>query len=135
VRRAVELGVNLFDTADMYGLGDNERLLAEALGDDRERVTIATKFGLVRDADGDLVGVDGRPDYVRSACERSLRRLGLEVIDLLQLHRVDPATPIEETVGAMRELVEAGKVRRERLSGRSCRSASGSGSRSWPSRR
>jgi aryl-alcohol dehydrogenase-like predicted oxidoreductase len=116
IRRAVELGLTLFDTADIYGLGDNERLLAEALGGDRDRVTIATKFGLIRDAGGDFVGIDGSPEYVRSACDRSLSRLGVDAIDLLQLHRVDPATPVEETVGAMRELVDAGKVRRLGLS-------------------
>lgn len=116
VRSAVELGVTLFDTADMYGRGENERLLAEALGDDRERVTTATKFGLVRDAGGEFVGVDGSPGYVRRACEASLQRLGVETIDVLQLHRVDPATPIEETVGAMSELVTDGKVRHLGLS-------------------
>ena len=111
IRRALELGVTLFDTADMYGQGENERLLAEALGADRDRVVVATKFGMVRDEAGSFTGVDGSPEYARRACEASLSRLGTETIDLLQLHRVDPRTPIEETVGAMRELVEAGKVR------------------------
>jgi aryl-alcohol dehydrogenase-like predicted oxidoreductase len=116
LRHAVELGVTLFDTADMYGQGENERLVGEALGADRERVTIATKFGLVRDSEGAFTGVNGRPEYAREACEASLRRLGVDVIDLYQLHRADPEVPIEETVGGMQELVEAGKVRRIGLS-------------------
>jgi len=116
IRRALELGVTLFDTADVYGQGENERLLGEALGADRDRVVIATKFALVRDEAGRFTGVDGSPGYVRRACEASLRRLGTDTIDLLQLHRVDPDTPIEETVGAMRELAEAGKVRQIGLS-------------------
>jgi aryl-alcohol dehydrogenase-like predicted oxidoreductase len=111
IRRAVELGVTLFDTADMYGQGENERLLATGLGDDRERVIIATKFGLVRDARGEFAGVDGSPAHARRACEASLERLGVETLDLYQLHRVDSATPIAETVGAMAELVREGKVR------------------------
>jgi aryl-alcohol dehydrogenase-like predicted oxidoreductase len=111
IRRALELGVTLFDTADMYGQGENELLLGEALGEDRGRAVIATKFGLVRDERGRFTGIDGSPEYVRRACEGSLDRLGVDAIDLYQLHRVDPRTPIEETVGAMRELVEAGKVR------------------------
>jgi aryl-alcohol dehydrogenase-like predicted oxidoreductase len=111
IRRAVELGVTLFDTADMYGRGDNERLLAEALGEDRDRVVIATKFGLVRGEDGAFAGIDGSPEYARSACEASLERLGIDEIDLYQLHRPDPDRPIEETIGTMAELVEAGKVR------------------------
>jgi aryl-alcohol dehydrogenase-like predicted oxidoreductase len=116
LRRAVDLGVTLFDTADMYGQGDNERLLGEALGSDRDRVVIATKFGLLRDAGGAFTGVDGTPRYAREACERSLERLGVTELDLFQLHRVDPEVPIEETVGAMHELVTAGKVRRIGLS-------------------
>ncbi|MEA2333305.1 MAG: hypothetical protein QOH58_3443 [Thermoleophilaceae bacterium] len=116
IRRALDLGVMLFDTADMYGLGDNERMLSRALGEDRGRVTIGTKFGQIRGADGVFVGLDGSPGYVRSACESSLRRLEVDVIDLFSLHRVDPATPLEETVGAMQELVEAGKVRHLGLS-------------------
>jgi aryl-alcohol dehydrogenase-like predicted oxidoreductase len=116
VRRALELGVTLFDTADIYGLGENERLLAEALGADRDRVVVATKFGQVRDSDGAFVGFDGSPEYVRRACDASLRRLETDAIDLYQLHRVDPSTPIEETVGAMWELVEAGKIRHIGLS-------------------
>jgi aryl-alcohol dehydrogenase-like predicted oxidoreductase len=111
IRRAVELGITLFDTADMYGQGDNERLLAEGLGNDAHKVVIATKFGLVRDDSGEFTGVDGSPAYARSACEASLERLGVEAIDLYQLHRVDPNTPIEETVGAMSELVDEGKIR------------------------
>jgi aryl-alcohol dehydrogenase-like predicted oxidoreductase len=116
IRRAVELGVTLFDTADMYGQGENERLLGEALGEDRARVAIATKFGLVRDDAGAFTGVDGSPEHARRSIEGSLERLRVEVIDLFQLHRVDPAIPIEETVGAMHELVEAGKARRIGLS-------------------
>ena len=116
IRRAVELGVTLFDTADMYGQGQNERLLGEALGEDRERVTVATKFGLTRGDGGEFTGVDGSPEHARRSCEGSLERLGVEVIDLFQLHRVDPAVPIEETVGAMQELVTAGKVLRIGLS-------------------
>jgi len=116
LRRAVELGVTLFDTADMYGQGDNERLVGEALGPDRDRVVIATKFGLVRDPDGAFTGVDGSEAHAREACERSLERLGISELDLLQLHRVDPEVPIEETVGAMHDLVTAGKVRRIGLS-------------------
>jgi aryl-alcohol dehydrogenase-like predicted oxidoreductase len=116
LRRAVELGVTLFDTADMYGQGENERLVGQALGDDRDRVTIATKFGLVRDTDGGFAGIDGSPDHARRACDASLERLGAETLDLFQLHRVDPDIPIEETVGAMHELVLAGKARRIGLS-------------------
>ncbi len=116
VRRAVELGVTLFDTADVYGNGANERLLTEALGDDRSRVVLATKFGQVWTEAGEFAGLDGTPEHARRACDASLRRLGLEAIDLYQLHRVDTATPIEETVGAMHELVEAGKVRHLGLS-------------------
>lgn len=110
IRRAVELGVTLFDTADMYGPYTNEQLLARALGPDRDAVTIATKFGNVKDAAGQVVGVDGRPAYVRQACDGSLRRLATDRIDLLIQHRVDPDTPIEETWGAMAELVAEGKV-------------------------
>ena len=116
LRRAVELGVTLFDTADMYGQGENERIVGEALGADREVLTIATKFGLVRDESGAFTGVNGRPEYAREACDASLQRLGVDAISLYQLHRVDPDVPIEETVGAMQELVEAGKVHRIGLS-------------------
>lgn len=112
IRRAVERGVTFFDTADMYGPHTNERLVGQCLADVRDQVVIATKFGIVRDPnDPTIRGVCGRPDYVRSACEGSLRRLGVEVIDLYYQHRKDPQVPIEETVGAMADLVNAGKVR------------------------
>ncbi len=112
LHRAVELGVTLFDTADMYGPFKNEELLAKAFKGKRDRVVIATKFGIVRDpADPSKRGVNGRPEYVKSACEASLRRLGTDHIDLYYQHRVDASTPIEETVGAMSRLVEEGKVR------------------------
>jgi aryl-alcohol dehydrogenase-like predicted oxidoreductase len=116
IRRAVELGVTLFDTADIYGLGDNERLLDRALGTHRADVVVATKFGQIRDEASRFVGFDGSPEHVRRACEASLRRLGTDWIDLYQLHRVDPAVPIEETVGAMHALVVEGKVRHLGLS-------------------
>ncbi|MFG1477084.1 aldo/keto reductase [Xanthobacter sp. V4C-4] len=109
--RAVDLGVTLFDTADMYGVGHNERLLGRFLKGRRDQVVVATKFGNVRGPNGERLGVNGRPDYVRAACDASLERLGIDTIDLYYQHRVDPETPIEETVGAMKELVEAGKVR------------------------
>ena len=109
---ALELGVSFFDTADMYGPHTNEQLLGRALRGHREQVVIATKFGIVRDPDKPAFrGVSGKPDYVRKACEGSLRRLGVDVIDLYYQHRVDPNTPIEETVGAMADLVRHGKVR------------------------
>src|SRR5438874_5085547 len=112
IHRALELGITFFDTADMYGPHTNEQLLGRALRGHREQVTIATKFGIVRDpANPDYRGISGKPDYVRQACDRSLTRLGVDVIDLYYQHRVDPQTPIEETVGAMSELVRAGKVR------------------------
>ena len=111
IQRALELGVTLLDTADMYGVGHNEELVGKAIKDCRDRVIIATKFGNVRGSDGSFLGVNGKPDYVQSACEASLKRLGVETIDLYYQHRVDPNTPIEETVGAMAELVKAGKVR------------------------
>ena len=112
IHRALELGVTLLDTADMYGPHTNEELVGRAIADRRDRVVLATKFGLVRDpANPKARGVNGRPDYVRSAAEASLRRLGVDHIDLYYQHRVDPDVPIEETVGAMKELVEAGKVR------------------------
>jgi aryl-alcohol dehydrogenase-like predicted oxidoreductase len=111
VHRALEMGINFLDTADVYGLGRNEELVGKAIRDRRERAVLATKFGNVRGTDGSWLGVDGRPEYVRSCCEASLRRLGVDVIDLYYQHRVDPATPIEETVGAMAELVRQGKVR------------------------
>ena len=111
IHRAIELGVTFLDTADIYGLGSNEELVGKAIKDRRSEVMLATKFGNVRAADGSFVGVNGRPDYVRSACEASLRRLQVEVVDLYYQHRVDLNTPIEETVGALAELVKAGKVR------------------------
>lgn len=111
INRAIDSGVTLFDTADMYGMGANELLLGQALGARRDEVIVATKFGNVRAADGALLGVDGRPEYVRSACDASLQRLGMDHIDLYYQHRVDANTPIEETIGAMAELVAAGKVR------------------------
>lgn len=112
IHRALELGVTLIDTADMYGSGANELLVGEALGGPRrDQAVLATKFGILRTEGGGYGGYCGRPEYVHEACDASLRRLGLDVIDLYQLHRVDPEVPIEDTVGAMQELVEAGKVR------------------------
>ncbi len=111
IHRAVDLGVTLLDTADMYGVGVNEELVGRALrGGRRDRVVLATKFGNVRGPDGEFRGVNGRPEYVRRACDASLKRLGVDHIDLYYQHRVDVDTPIEETVGAMAELVRAGKV-------------------------
>ena len=109
--RALELGVTFWDTADVYGLGANEALVGRALAGRRDEVELATKFGNVRDAGGSYGAVDGRPEYARSACQASLARLGVERIDLYYLHRVDPDVPIEETVGAMAELVAEGSVR------------------------
>jgi aryl-alcohol dehydrogenase-like predicted oxidoreductase len=109
--RALELGVNFLDTADVYGPHTNEELIGEWLKGKRGRVFLATKFGAVRDPGGPVIGVNGRPEYVRSACDASLKRLGVETIDLYYQHRVDLDTPIEETVGAMAGLVAAGKVR------------------------
>jgi aryl-alcohol dehydrogenase-like predicted oxidoreductase len=111
IHRALDLGIDLLDTSDIYGLGHNEILVGKAIRDRRERVVLATKFGLLRGEDGSWKGVSGKSAYVRSACEASLTRLGVDVIDLYYLHRVDPDTPIEETVGAMAELVREGKVR------------------------
>ncbi len=111
IHRALDLGVTFLDTADMYGPFRNEELVGRAIRDRRDRAIVATKFGNERRADGTYVGVNGRPEYVRSACEASLRRLGLDHVDLYYQHRVDRAVPIEETVGAMAELVRAGKVR------------------------
>ena len=112
IHRALELGVNFFDTADMYGPFKNEELVGRALRDRRARAVVATKFGIVRDPnDPAKRSVNGRPEYVKSACEASLKRLGVDVIDLYYLHRVDVNVPIEETVGAMSRLVEAGKAR------------------------
>jgi aryl-alcohol dehydrogenase-like predicted oxidoreductase len=116
IRRAVELGVTLFDTADMYGPFTNERLVGRALAPHRDRVVIATKFGNVRGENGERLGIRGDAEYVRQACDASLQRLGVGHIDLYYQHRVDKTVPIEETVGAMKELVEAGKVRHLGLS-------------------
>jgi aryl-alcohol dehydrogenase-like predicted oxidoreductase len=109
--RALELGIDFYDTADVYGPHKNEELIGGWLKGQRNRVFIATKFGAVRDPGGPVIGVNGRPEYVHSACDASLKRLGIDKIDLYYQHRVDPETPIEETVGAMAELVKAGKVR------------------------
>ncbi|MBT9331672.1 aldo/keto reductase [Acidipila sp. 4G-K13] len=111
LHRSIELGMTFLDTSDVYGPHTNEMLLGRALRGRRDEVTIATKFGIVRDADGTRHGISGRPEYVRAACDASFERLGIETIDLYYQHRVDPNTPIEETVGAMAELVKAGKVR------------------------
>ena len=111
IQRALELGINFLDTADMYGVGRNEELVGRAIADRREQVVLATKFGNMRGADGSFLGVNGRPDYVRKACDDSLQRLDVDVIDLYYQHRVDPEVPIEDTVGAMARLVEEGKVR------------------------
>jgi aryl-alcohol dehydrogenase-like predicted oxidoreductase len=111
IHRALELGVNFLDTADMYGLGANETLVGKTIRERRSQVVLATKFGNVRNASGEFLGINGQPEYVRSACDASLQRLGVDVIDLYYQHRVDPQVPIEETVGAMRDLVTAGKVR------------------------
>ena len=111
IHRALELGMNFLDTADIYGVGRNEELVGKAIRDRRDKVVLATKFGNVRGKDGSWLGVSGKPDYVRSCCEESLARLGVEVIDLYYQHRVDPETPIEDTVGAMADLVREGKVR------------------------
>jgi aryl-alcohol dehydrogenase-like predicted oxidoreductase len=116
IRRALELGVSFLDTADMYGPFTNEKLVGEAIAGRRDEVVLATKFGNVRGPAGERLGVRGDPDYVRECCEASLQRLGVESIDLYYQHRVDPGVPIEETVGAMGELVEQGKVRHLGLS-------------------
>lgn len=111
IHRALELGVTLLDTADMYGPFTNEKLVGKAIADRRDRVVLATKFGNVRGEDGSFLGISGTPEYVHQACNASLQRLGVDYIDLYYQHRVDPNVPIEETVGAMAELVEQGKVR------------------------
>ena len=111
IHRALDLGINFLDTADMYGPFTNEELVGRAVRGRRDKVVLATKFGIVRTDDPNVRAVNGRPEYVLSACEASLRRLGVETIDLYYQHRVDPTTPIEETVGAMAELVHQGKVR------------------------
>ena len=111
IHRALELGINFLDTADMYGVGENEKLVGKAIKDRRDKVVLASKFGNVRGKDGSFLGVNGKPEYVKEACEASLKRLGVDTIDLYYQHRVDQDTPIEETVGAMAELVKEGKVR------------------------
>src|SRR3954465_1449337 len=116
IHRYLDAGGNLLDTADMYGVGRNETLVGRAIADRRDRVVLATKFGNVRGPNGEFLGVRGDAQYVRDGCDASLRRLGVDVIDLYYQHRVDPNTPIEETVGAMAELVKAGKVRHLGLS-------------------
>jgi aryl-alcohol dehydrogenase-like predicted oxidoreductase len=116
IHRALELGVTFLDTADMYGPFTNEQLVGKAVADRRDRVQLATKFGNERLPDGTRVGINGKPDYVRAACDASLQRLGVDHIDLYYQHRVDRTVPIEETVGAMKGLVEAGKVRHLGLS-------------------
>jgi len=116
IHRALDLGVNFLDTADMYGPFTNEKLVGRAIQGRRDQVVLATKFGNERRDDGSWVGINGRPDYVKKACDASLQRLGVDHIDLYYQHRVDKDTPIEETVGAMAELVKAGKVRHLGLS-------------------
>ena len=116
IHRALDLGVTFLDTADMYGPFTNEQLVGQAIAGRRDEVQLATKFGNERLPDGTMVGINGHPDYVRSACDASLQRLGVDHIDLYYQHRVDKTVPIEETVGAMAELVEAGKVRHLGLS-------------------
>ncbi len=111
IHRAIDLGCTFLDTADIYGVGKNEELVGRAIRDRRDEVTLATKFGNVRGPGGEWLGVNGKPEYVKAACEASLKRLGVETIDLYYQHRVDPNTPIEETVGAMAQLVREGKVR------------------------
>lgn len=111
IHRAIDLGIDFLDTSDIYGLGANEKLVGKAIADRREKVFLATKFGIVRGSDGSWKGVNGRPEYARACCEASLRRLGVDVIDLYYQHRIDPDTPVEDTVGAMAELVREGKVR------------------------
>jgi aryl-alcohol dehydrogenase-like predicted oxidoreductase len=116
IHRALELGIDFLDTADMYGPFTNEKLVGRAIADRRDTVVLATKFGNVRGENGERLGIDGSPEYVRKACDASLRRLGTDHIDLYYQHRVDQTVPIEETVGAMAELVQQGKVRHLGLS-------------------
>src|SRR3984957_706749 len=112
IHRAIELGINFLDTADVYGPHTNEELVGRAIKGKREHVILATKFGIVRDPSNPQGrGVNGKPEYVKGSCDASLKRLGVDYIDLYYQHRVDPATPIEETVGAMSELVKQGKIR------------------------
>src|ERR671915_826033 len=116
IHRALELGINFLDTADMYGPFTNEKLLGKAIQGRREEVVLATKFGNERRGDGSWVGINGKPEYVRRACDASLERLGVEAIDLYYQHRVDPNVPIEEVAGAVQDLVREGKVRHFGLS-------------------
>lgn len=111
IHHALDLGINFLDTADMYGVGENEKLVGRAVKGIRDKFVIATKFGNVRESDGSYLGINGKPEYVKAACEASLKRLDIDVIDLYYQHRVDLNTPIEETIGAMAELVKEGKVR------------------------
>ena len=111
IHRALELGINFLDTADMYGPYTNEKLVGKAIADRRDKVVLATKFGIQRGADPSQRGVNGKPEYVRSACDASLKRLGIDHIDLYYQHRIDPTVPVEETVGAMADLIKAGKIR------------------------
>lgn len=111
IHRALELGINFFDTSDAYGPFTNERIVGRALADRREKAVVATKFGYVRKENGDWLGISGKPDYVKQACDASLQRLGVDTIDLYYQHRVDRETPIEDTVGALAELVSSGKIR------------------------
>ncbi len=111
IHHAIEMGINFFDTADMYGPWKNEILVGKALKDKRDQVIIATKFGVLRGKDGSFTGISGKPEYVKQSCENSLKRLGVDHIDLYYQHRPDPNTPVEETVGAMAELVKEGKVK------------------------
>src|ERR1044071_5808888 len=116
IHRALELGITFLDTADVYGPFTNEELVGKAIAGKRDRVVIATKFGNMRGPDGKFMGINGRPEYVKQACDASLQRLGVDTIDVYYQHRVDPQTPIEDTVGAMAALVKAGKVRHLGLS-------------------
>jgi aryl-alcohol dehydrogenase-like predicted oxidoreductase len=111
IHRAIEIGVNFLDTADAYGMGHNEKLVGQAIRDRRDKVVLATKFANIRSADGAWIGVSGRPEYVQQACDASLQRLGVDVIDLYYQHRVDPEVAIEDTVGAMKRLIDQGKVK------------------------
>jgi len=111
IHHALELGINFLDTADIYGMGSNEELVGQAIRGRRDKVLLATKFGIVRTNDSQFRGVSGRPEYVRASCDASLKRLGVDAVDLYYQHRVDPQVPIEETIGAMADLVRAGKVR------------------------
>jgi aryl-alcohol dehydrogenase-like predicted oxidoreductase len=116
IHRAIEIGVDFLDTADVYGMGHNEKLVGQAIRDRRDKVVLATKFANLRSADGAWISVSGRPEYVQQACDASLQRLGVDVIDLYYQHRVDPEVAIEDTVGAMKRLIDQGKVRHLGLS-------------------